>query len=203
MRPRTDAGKSLRALSLALTRITDLDQAADWTGRLHSWHQVYAELINAKTYLKDTGIRPASAKPNATWWWTHERLRKAYKLLERLTRRGILFTYLDPKFKGLNISSTTNRIEGGANHPIKNLLRLHTGMTSDHQRRAAQWWCYLHSPDPRPAHELIAPAHYAPPPPPRPEPDKPIGPALYDTALTDKEGLWTRKTRKGWAGRTS
>lgn len=199
MRPRTDAGKALRTLSLALTRIRTAADAAGWQVKLHAWHQVYAPLIIAKTYLKQAGIRPAWARENSTWWWTHERLRKAYQLLARLVRQGVLFTYLDPALAALAISSTTNRIEGGANHPIKNLLRLHRGMTSAHQRRGVEWWCYLHSPAHKPPRDLIQPAHYAPAPVPKARPAEPIGPALHDTAISTEEGLWARK---GWAGRS-
>ncbi|BDZ42096.1 hypothetical protein GCM10025865_13950 [Paraoerskovia sediminicola] len=127
-RPRTDAGKALRRLSLALTRITTRDQAAAWQARLHAWHQVYGHLTRDKTYLRTTGVRPAWARSNSTWWWTHDRLRRAYRLLERLTRQGVLFTYLDEALIGRGLSATTNRIEGGTNHPIKDLLRRHRGM---------------------------------------------------------------------------
>ncbi|WP_166852958.1 IS1249 family transposase, partial [Isoptericola sp. BMS4] len=76
MRPRTDAGRALRAISLALTRIRTREQATAWEVRLHEWHQVYSDLINAKTYLRQAGARPSWARANATWWWTHDRLRK-------------------------------------------------------------------------------------------------------------------------------
>lgn len=198
-RPRLEAAKSLRVLSLSLTRIRTVEQAAGWQTQLHNWHQVYAPLINTKTTLKTAGIRPAGIRANATWWWTHLRLRKAYQLLERLARQGVLFTYLDPDLAGLGICSTTNRIEGGANHPIKELLRLHRGMTSDHQRRTAEWWCYLHSPQPRLPRELIKPEHYAPAPKPKIVTDRPVGPAEYDNGISAAEGLWIRK---GWAGRS-
>lgn len=198
-RPRTDAGKALRAISLALTKIRTLEQALAWQTSLHTWHQLYGEVINTKIYLKDTGTRPTWASKNATWWWTHQRLRKAYRLLEHLTRQGVLFTYLDPELADLNTSSTTNRIEGGANHPFKDLLRRHRGMTSNHQRRAAQWWCYLHSTKPKPPAALIQPEHWQPPPPETITIDEPTGPASYDTATTAEEGLWTRT---GWAGRS-
>jgi len=198
-RPRTPAARALRALSLTLTQITTADQAATWEVSLHEWHQVYGPLINARTYLKDVAVRPADVKAGATWWWTHDRLRKAYRLLERLTRQGVLFTYLDPDPGALPISSTTNRIEGGANHPIKDLLRRHRGMTSAHQRRATEWWCYLHSTDPRPPRELAATAITEPS---RTRPattDEPPDPTGYDTGLTADEGLWIRH---GWAGRS-
>jgi len=111
----------------------------------------------------------------------------------------VLFTYLDPNVEALVIGSTTNRIEGGTNHPIKDLLRRHRGMTSDHQRRAVEWWCYLHSPDPRTPRELIKPKHYAPAPARQIRPEEPYGPAAYDTVTTAEEGLWARQ---GWAGRS-
>ena len=198
-RPRTDAGRSLRVLSLALTRIRTIEEAGRWQVNLNAWHQAYGPLINTRTYLKQVDIRPAWARPHATWWWTHDRLRKAYQLLARLTRQGVLFTYLDPNLEALVIGSTTNRIEGGTNHPIKDLLRRHRGMTSDHQRRAVEWWCYLHSPDPRAPRDLIKPEHYAPVPARQIKSEEPDGPAAYDTVTTAEEGLWTRT---GWAGRS-
>jgi len=196
-RPRTPAGRALRALSLALTKVTTPEQAAAWQVRLHEWHQVHGETINTKTYLRDVDVRPVGVSAGATWWWTHQRLRKAYQLLERLVRAGVLFTYLDPDLAGLNIASTTNRIEGGTNHPIKDLLRRHRGMTTAHRRRAAEWWCYLHSTMPKPPATLIRPQHWQPPPP--TVVDQPDRPAGYDTATTAEEGLWARK---GWAGRS-
>jgi len=199
-RPRTDAGRSLRVLSLALTRIRTIEEAGRWQVNLNAWHQAYGPLINTRTYLTQVDIRPAWARPHATWWWTHDRLRKAYQLLARLTRQGVLFTYLNPDLDDLTISSTTNRIEGGTNHPIKDLLRRHRGMTSDHQRRAVEWWCYLHSPDPRPPRNLIKPEHWAPAPSPQPRDTEPKDVRLYDTNATPEEGLWSRK---GWAGRST
>lgn len=197
-RPRTPAGKALRAISLALTRIRTREQAAAWEIRLHEWHQVYGQLINTKTFLKDAGTRPAWARTNASWWWTHERLRKAYRLLERLTRQGVLFTYLDEEFEPLGISSTTNWIEGGCNHLIKDLLRRHRGMSDEHRRRATEWWCYLHSTKPAPPATLIRPEHWQPPAATLVTIDEPETTNGYDTTTTAEEGLWART---GWAGR--
>jgi hypothetical protein len=197
-KPRTDAGKTLRSISLALTKITTRQQATAWQVRLNDWHQVYGELINAKTYLKDVGVRPATARANAQWWWTHDRLRSAYRLLERLTRQGLLFTYLDEQFDGLGVNPTTNRIEGGCNHPIKDLLRRHRGMPTDHRRRAAEWWAYLHSVKPRPPATFIKPDHWQPPAPVVVIDTDPV-PGDYGTTPTTEEGLWARK---GWAGRS-
>ncbi len=198
-RPRTPAGRSLRKISLTLTRITTIEQATAWTTRLHEWHQVYGDLITAKTYLSQAGVRPAEVKANATWWWTHNRLRKAYRLLERLARQQVLFTYLRPDLDDCAISSTTNRIEGGVNRHIKDLLRRHRGLSDAHRRRAAEWWCYLHQPKPAPPASLIRTEHYTPAPAKIAPPPEPI-PGDYDTSPTAEEGLWARK---GWGGRSN
>lgn len=196
--PRTDAGRTLRAITLALTRITTREEAAAWEVRLHQWHQIYTEMINTKTYLRQVGVRPSWARQGATWWWTHDRLRRAYRLLERLTRQGVLFTYLHPTLDGLDIASTTNRIEGGTNHPIKDLLRRHRGMSQAHRRRAVEWWCYQHSTLPAPPVTLIRPEHYTPTPAtPVETDDDGITPDGYGTSTTAEDGLWARK---GWAG---
>jgi hypothetical protein len=196
--PRTDAGKTLRALSLALTRIKDRDTARAWEVALHQWHQQHKPLLDQKTFAGQGIIRPTWAKANSTWWWTHERLRKAYNLLAHIIRTGVAFTYLDEQFDGLNISSTTNRIEGGTNRPIKDLLRRHRGMTSEHQRRAVEWWAYLHSTHPKNPWTFARPEHWQPPAPAIVTDDDPI-PGDYGTTPTAEEGLWARK---GWAGRT-
>lgn len=198
-RPRSDAARTLRAISLALTRVKTREQATAWEVRLHEWHQVYAEVINEKTHLKDARTRPAWARRNASWWWTHDRLRTAYRLLERLTKQDVLFTYLREEFDAMSINATTNRIEGGANHPIKDLLRRHRGMTDDHRRRAVEWWCYLHSTKPAPPASLIRPEHYKPAPTKLVITDEPA-PGDYGTAASADEGLWARR---GWAGRSN
>lgn len=73
------------------------------------------------------------------WWWTHDRVRKAYNLLTTQARKGTLFQYLQPDL--LNqvqtpVSSTTNRIEGGINAPLRRMLSQHRGMRLPRRKRA-------------------------------------------------------------------
>jgi len=139
-------------------------------------------------------------RANQTWWFTHDRLRKAYRLLERLSQAGTLFTYLRTEHAGLNIAPTTNRIEGGTNAQLRLLLRAHRGMSEDHQKRAIEWYLYLHSEKPVPPASLLAAHHYELPRPGRIEvTESAPGPERYSTGLSAEEGLWARK---GWAGRT-
>ncbi|MBE1877501.1 IS1249 family transposase [Myceligenerans pegani] len=197
--PRTDAGRTLRALSLQLTKITTRDQATIWLTALNAWHQVNSDLIKQRTYATQPGaIRPQWARAGQRWWYTHDRIRRAYRLMARLARQDALFTYLEPRFEGLDISSTTNQIEGGINSVLRDLLKRHRGMTPEHQKRAVEWWCYLHSENPTQPADLARPEHWNPQPSPPVINDKPIDPAGYDTTATAEEGLWARK---GWAGR--
>ena len=199
-RPRTEAGKALLRLGRALTRITTAAEAAAWLAGLNDWHQSYGHLVKARTYRNGGAIVPGWVRANQAWWYTHDRLRKAYRLLERLSQAGTLFTYLRDEFATLQIASTTNRIEGGTNAQLRLLLRAHRGMSEEHRKRAIEWYLYLHSEHPLPPAKLIKAKHY------RPAKTQAVttveqepGPELYSTALSADEGLWHRK---GWAGRT-
>lgn len=99
-------------------------------------------------------------RANQAWRYTHDRLRKAYRLLERLSQARTLFTYLRREFTGLQIASTTNRIEGGSNAQLRLLLRAHRGMSEEHRKRAIEWHLYLHSEQPLPPAKLIQASHY-------------------------------------------
>ncbi|KAA1415003.1 IS1249 family transposase [Nocardioides humilatus] len=204
-RPRTTAGKALWGLARTLTKITTLDEATAWMVLLHDWHDLYGHLVRERTYRYqltrpgDGAAFPDWIRPGQKWWYTHERLRKAYRLLAKLVERGHLFAYLDPSVRGLHIASTTNQIEGGINAQLRDMLRRHRGMTTAHQRRAVEWWLHAHAiAAPEPA-SLIRARHYRPRPRKTTTPEEPIGPAGYDTGLTAEEGLWLRR---GWGGRS-
>lgn len=182
MNPRTNAGRRLRALSLELSHVHDTDHVIAWRLKLEVWWQAYGHLTRERSY------------DGRKWWYTHDRLRKAWQLLSRLTRNGTLFTYI----KNGN-SRTTSPLEGGINNGIRTVLRNHRGMSEAHMKRAAEWFLTLHETPIDQAHKLIDSPN------PKPTQDAPntphntANPALYDTGLNPEEGLWHRK---GWAGRT-
>ncbi len=69
-----------------------------------------------------------------------------------MAQEGTLFTFLDPELIAQtheNLTSPTNALKGGINAQIKNLVRYHRGLSEDHMKRAVEWWCYLHSPNPQ------------------------------------------------------
>ena len=88
---------------------------------------------------------------------THERLVKARNSLIRLIRDGTLFTYLDEELLHTieKIPSTNNQIEGGVNARLRAMLRDHRGLNIERRIKAAFWWCYMHSPKPLSAKELL------------------------------------------------
>ena len=199
-RPRTEAGKALLRLGRALTRISTPAQARRGLVTSTTGTRATASWSGHRTYRSNTAMAPAWVRANQTWWFTHDRLRKAYRLLERLSQAGTLFTYLRTEFTGLGIASTTNRIEGGTNAQLRLLLQAHRGMSEDHQKRAIEWYLYLHSESPAQPARLIRPEHHTPKRPPAPTaPEQPHGPEEYGISATAEEGLWARK---GWAGRT-
>lgn len=195
-RPKTAAGKALLALTNQLLTINTPQEAANWIRLLHQWHQLYQDLINEKTY--STG---PSGKTH--WWWTHERLRRAYKRLERLSRSENLFTYLEPEFANKNIHRTTNQLEGGINAPIRRLLNTHRGLSEPHMKKAIQWLINQKSTDPtNPAKYLTTQHKHL---------DKeklsqtqpnPPAPPQYDTAIDYNPAYQdgSLHIRKGWAG---
>lgn len=140
-KPRTTAGQAIYALALKLTKITTLEQAREWTLNLHDFGVVYANFLNEKT--------PAPRERrtlNRQWEWTHLRVRKAYNSLLHLSRKGWLFTYLQPPPHALEPgrwAATTNSLEGGINAQLKRIADAHRGRTGERQRKMLEW--YLHS----------------------------------------------------------
>ena len=88
---------------------------------------------------------------------THERLVKAQNSLIRLIREDTMFTYLDEALLAEieKIPSTNNQIEGGVNARLRAMLRDHRGLNVERRIKAVFWWCYMHSPEPLSANELI------------------------------------------------
>lgn len=199
LRPRLDAGVVLLALVRALLAVKDRKQAAKWLADLSTFKTVFAQRLTAKTYADAEGaVRPRHVRRHAKWWYTHYRLRRGYNLLEGLARDGHLFTFLEGQFEDFGPSRTTNRIEGGTNQPVRDLLYQHRGMPSEHQRRAVEWLLFIRSDRPTPIASLIRPEHWQPAPSRRVVDDS--IPGDYGTEITIEEGL---ATRQGWGGRSA
>lgn len=184
--PRTPAGKAFRELVMQLSDVDDEESAIAWQLLLEQWWQTFGHLTRERTMFR-----------NGQWGFTHDRLRKAWLLIRKVTRDGVVFTWItygNPR--------TTSPLEGGYNSLIRTVLRHHRGMTETHRRRAVEWFLALRQmPLEEALTRALTPAEESETE--SSEDTDPAvpdlgGPALYDTGLDATEGLWKRT---GWAGR--
>ena len=111
---------------------------ADGTYMGHGWCLIIA-------------IDGESGEVLAFQWWTHEELRRCCRRLEKLFREGKLFAFPGPALAaGGPVARTTNRLEGGVDSVVKNVLRNHRGLPEEHMLRACEWVCYMKTAHPRP-----------------------------------------------------
>ena len=120
--------------------------ADDWIDRFREWIIKYKEFLGQMTRDENGVLRP-----------THERLLKAEHSLLKLLREGTLFTYLDDTLRSEveDLPATNNRIEGGVNAQLRAMLRDHRGLSIERRIKAVFWWCYMHSPKPLSASEIL------------------------------------------------
>ncbi len=115
-RPKLEAGKELRNIVLKLTASNE----KEFTKRIYCWHEKW------ETFLREKTIDPITGR----WHFTHKRLRSAYKSLK--SNLPCLFTY--QKYPELNISNTTNSLDGSFSH-LKTLLRIHRGQSAKSRKK--------------------------------------------------------------------
>lgn len=133
-RPKLEAGVELYSIAKDLLRVSDLNQAAAWLASFSNWCSRWDGFLKEKTVI-DGKVQ-----------FKHERLRKARRVLEKLARQGMLFTYLDEDLsKQGPIPATNNRIEGGVNRQLRVVLNEHRGLRLDRRIKAVFWWCYMHT----------------------------------------------------------
>ena len=126
-------------------------------------------------------------------------------MYRQLIKNNTLFTYLTPLLKdppGPAWPRTTSPLEGGINAGLKRVLEHHRGMSTDHARRAVEWYPNSQTETPHQPVTIIKPHHYMPGPPTVTKLDDHDGPREIDTAYNTEApwegGIWQHK---GWAGR--
>ena len=150
LHPQTEAGRELLALTKAILRgIATKEGAELWQEQLAAWEQRQGSFIRERTYNPDP--KPGQRK----WRYTHERVRSAYRQLAKLLRDDQLFIYLDETVTTVPIPRTTNYVEGGINSQLRTKLKLHRGMSEDHQRRLVEWYLYGRTEAPKPPRKFL------------------------------------------------
>lgn len=118
-RPKLPAGRELRAITLALTTVTE----KPFRELLELWHERWQHFLKERTIAAD----------GRHWFFTHRRIRSAYRSL--ITNLPYLFTY--QKFPALHIPNTTNSVDGFFSQ-LKQLLNTHRGLTARRRYRLIQ-----------------------------------------------------------------
>lgn len=145
-RPNLAAGKELYAIAKMLPRIRGYEEAIAWLEIYNDWCMRWEEFLSERTVDRETGKAD----------WTHARLVTARNGLNPLIKRGHLFTFLDEGLVGDGpLPSTNNKIEGGINAPLREMLRIHRGMSTLRRVKAVFWWCHMHSEAPMSVAEIL------------------------------------------------
>lgn len=143
-RPRLQAGAELYGIAKDLMQVNNLNDAAAWLAGFSNWCACWEEFLKEKTVID--GRRQ----------YKHERLRKARRGLEKLARQGSLFTYLSEDLvKDGMIPATNNRIEGGVNRQLREILREHRGLSLIRRIKAVFWWCCMHTENPPSSSQIL------------------------------------------------
>lgn len=74
-KPRLQAGRELKRLADALTRIREPEDAVRWGEALNAWHERWKTMLAERTFAKDNPDDPRAATSRGGWWWTHLPLR--------------------------------------------------------------------------------------------------------------------------------
>ena len=143
-KPRLQAGAELLGIAKALLRVEDRNAAAEWLASYLGWCERWDSFLAEGTVV------------DGRFELTHYRLVQARASLNRLISTNHLFTYLDELLTiGGSLPKTNNRIEGGVNAPLRQMLREHRGMSLARRVKAVFWWCYMHTECPLRAAEIL------------------------------------------------
>lgn len=143
-RPKLQAGVELYGLAKDLLHITSAFQAEFWIERFIEWCGFWSDFLEEKAQT-ERGLE-----------YTHERLRKARQSIITMLNKDTLFTYLKRELtKEGPLPCTNNRIEGGTNAKIREMLRNHRGMSTTRRIKAAFWLCYMDTEYPKTTSELL------------------------------------------------
>ena len=145
-KPKTAAGIELYALAKDLLQLETEKEKEKWVTRFIDWMRKYNRFLSQLTYDEYGNSR-----------YTHERLIKAQNSIMRLLKEGTMFTYFDEQLRDEldKIPRTNNQIEGGINSRLREMLRVHRGLSVERRIKAVFWWCYMHSPEPLSATEIL------------------------------------------------
>lgn len=139
LHPESVAGQELLGITRELLYVRTRRQSRYWKRQLKGWYRRHHSFVNERTIKQYP--KPGQRK----WNYTHERLRSAYRQLDKHTDDLLRSSYRPNP----SLPSTTNHIEGGINSQIRTKLKLHRGMTNEHQKVLVNWYLYTRTESPK------------------------------------------------------
>jgi len=108
-KPKLPASRELRYVAMHIPRSDEEEMRKV----LDKWYETWKDFLKEKTFNPET----------KRWFYTHKRVRSAYRSLNR--NLSLLYTY--QKYPELNIPNTTNSLDGTFSH-LKDMIRIHRGL---------------------------------------------------------------------------
>lgn len=143
LKPKLEAGIELLGIANRLTDAKDAESAAAWLLEYSEW------CVRWDGFLKECTVKDGKKA------YTHERLRKARRGLNRLVKDKTLFAFVEMQQEhGGSWPSTNNAVES-VNARLRDMLRHHRGLPLLHRIKAIFWWCYMHTECPLPPAEIL------------------------------------------------
>ncbi len=134
LNPKLLAGKELLEIARELLTVKDTDQATNWLVKYAEWASRWDSFLAEFTINEGKKV------------YTHERLRKARRILNKHVQSGQMFTFIDLENEiGGKWDSTNNIIEGRVNAQLRRVLNNHRGLSAIKRIKAIFWWCYMDS----------------------------------------------------------
>lgn len=125
-RPKTRTGQELLALVRALPDVRTRRQKRRWIRAYRRWCRRHEQFLTERSYRPD-GKR---------WWYTHRKLRAVRSLLTNSLSE--LFTYVRYPY----VPRTSNHVEGGINSRLKDLYRIHRGLSAWKKIVLTAWYLF-------------------------------------------------------------
>lgn len=143
LNPKLECGRELLGIASKLNDAKDAAAVTAWLVEYNDWCTRWECFLREFT-LKD-GKR----------LYTHERLRKARRSLNKLVHSGQLFTFVEMEQECGGTWDSTNNVIESKNARIREMLRMHRGLPLLHGIKAIFWWCYMHTEVPFPLAEIL------------------------------------------------
>lgn len=119
-------------MAKGLLKIKNKDEGEDWIKRFVDWVEKYQKFLSEITIDEYGNKRPS-----------HEQMLKAECSMLKLIQENTLFKYLDNELTtDFIVASTNNRIEGGINSRLREMLRNHSDLSIERRIKAIFWMLY-------------------------------------------------------------